>query len=199
MAPEAGKQRDTRYDGFLVVAVMAAIMWGVEVINALDDYKLNSHGIEPRDVDGLDGIVFSPFLHGSWGHLIGNTLPFLVMGFAVAIKGAGRVLAVTGIVALVAGLGTWLVSPDNTITVGASGIVFGYAAYLLCQGFLDREALGILMGIGVAVLWGTALLSSLAPQPGVSWQGHFFGAVGGLSAAFVLRKNRRPEPEPAPF
>ena len=85
----------------------------------------------------------SPFLHGSWGHLIGNTLPFVVMGCAVALKGAARVLAVTVIVGLVAGLGTWLVSPDNTITVGASGIVFGYATYLLCQGFFDREFLGI--------------------------------------------------------
>jgi membrane associated rhomboid family serine protease len=165
-------------------------MWVVEVINALDHYDLNEYGIEPRDVDGLTGIVAAPFLHGSWGHLIGNTLPFVVMGFAVALKGAGRVLAVTAIVALVSGLGTWLVSPEYTITVGASGIVFGYAAYLLFQGFLDHEFLGIFIGLAVAALWGTALLSSLAPQPGVSWQGHLFGAVGGMIAAFALRRDR---------
>jgi membrane associated rhomboid family serine protease len=183
-------KRDSRFDGFVVVAAMAALMWVVEVVNALDHYDLNQYGIEPRDADGLVGVVASPFLHGSWGHLIGNTLPFVVMGCAVALKGAGRVIAVTVIVGLVAGLGTWLVSPDNTITVGASGIVFGYATYLLCQGFFDREFLGIFIGLVVAALWGTALLSSLAPQPGVSWQGHFFGAVGGVIAAAALKRER---------
>jgi membrane associated rhomboid family serine protease len=186
----AERKRDERLDGFVVVAAMAAVMWAVEVVNAIDHYDLNQYGIEPRQADGLIGVFASPFLHGSWGHLIGNTLPFVVMGFAVALKGAARVLAVTLIVGLVSGFGTWLVSPDNTITVGASGIVFGYATYLLCQGFFDREFLGIFIGLVVAALWGTALLSSLAPQPGVSWQGHFFGAVGGVIAAAALKRER---------
>lgn len=195
----ADKPRDSRLDGFLVVAAMATLMWVVEVINAFDHYHLNSLGIEPRDADGLTGVVASPFLHASWGHLIGNTLPFVVMGFAVALKGAGRVIAVTVIVGLFSGLGTWLVSPEGSTTVGASGIVFGYATYLLCQGFFDREFTGILIGLVVAALWGTALLSSLAPQPGVSWQGHFFGAVGGVVAAAILKRERdlKDSPDPA--
>jgi membrane associated rhomboid family serine protease len=189
LEPEASVDR--RYDGFKVVAALAVVMWVVEVINSVDHYDLNQFGIEPRKLEGLDGVLFAPFLHGSWGHLIGNTIPFVIMGCAVALKGAGRVLAVTAIVGLVSGLGTWLISPDHSITVGASGIVFGYATYLLLQGFFDREVVGILIGVVVVALWGTALLSSLAPHPGVSWQGHVFGAIGGAVAAELLRRDRR--------
>jgi membrane associated rhomboid family serine protease len=97
---------------------------------------------------------------------------------------------VTGIVMLVSGLGTWLVAPDNSIHIGASGIVFGYATYLVARGIFNRDAIEIAIGLGVVAIWGTALLGGLLPQDGVSWQGHFFGAVGGVLAARVLARPR---------
>ena len=96
----------------------------------------------------------------------------------------------TLIVGLVSGLGTWLVAPEGTIHIGASGIVFGYATYLLARGVFNRNVWEILIGVAVAAVWGTALLGGLMPQEGVSWQGHFFGAVGGVLAAWLLA--RRP-------
>ena len=95
-------------------------------------------------------------------------------------------VAVTVTVALVSGLGTWLVAPAGTIHIGASGIVFGYATYLLVRGLFNRRLVEILIGVAVAAVWGTALLGGLVPQEGVSWQGHFFGAVGGVIAAWLL-------------
>ena len=94
------------------------------------------------------------------------------------------------IVGLVSGAGVWITGPDNSIHLGASGLVFGYAAYLLTRGFFNRAALEIMVGLAVAVLWGTALLGGLVPQEGVSWQGHLFGAIGGVLAARVLRRER---------
>ena len=94
-------------------------------------------------------------------------------------------MAVTAIVMVVSGLGTWLVAPAGTIHIGASGVVFGYATYLLARGLFNRRAVEILIGVGVAAVWGTALLGGLMPQEGVSWQGHFFGAVGGVIAAWA--------------
>jgi hypothetical protein len=105
-------------------------MWAVETVDVFAG-DLDAHGIRPRDPAGLEGIATAPFLHAGFGHLLGNTLPFVVMGAVIALAGLARVAAVTAIVALVSGLGTWVVAASNTVHVGASGIVFGYAAYLL--------------------------------------------------------------------
>ena len=185
---------DDRARGLLFVAAMAAVMWVVEVVNAAAGYRLDTAGIEPRQVDGLDGVLFAPFLHASWGHLIGNTVPFLVLGAVIALGGLVRVLLVTVVVALVGGLGTWIVGAPGTVHIGASGIVFGYAAYLLARGFYSRSALHLVTGALVAVVWGGTLLGGLTPHDGISWQGHLFGALGGLLAARALAPTRAEGP-----
>jgi membrane associated rhomboid family serine protease len=178
-------------------------MWVLELINTLDSNRLDSDGIWPRSVGHLWGILTAPFLHVSFQHLIANTIPLLFMGVIIALHGAKRLALVTLIVILVGGLGTWLVSPSHSITVGASGLVFGYAAYLLVRGLFDRSALEVFVGIVVGVVWGGALISSIVPHYGVSWQGHVCGAIGGVVAAYVLRRDRpaasgaKPETTPA--
>jgi membrane associated rhomboid family serine protease len=172
--------------GIVLVAAMAAVMWVVEVVDQLADGRLDAYGIVPRDVDGLDGVVFAPFLHAGWDHLIGNTIPFLVLGFAIALGGIARVVAVTVIVAVVGGLGTWLVAPANTVHIGASGIVFGFAAYLVARGAYSRSVAQIAVGLVVLAVWGATLLRGLVPEDGISWQGHLFGAIGGVLAARLL-------------
>jgi membrane associated rhomboid family serine protease len=169
--------------GLVIVGAMAALMWVVEVLDAILPANLDRGGIQPRDVDGLSGIVFAPFLHGSFAHLLGNTVPFLVLGVVIALGGAGRVVAVTVVVALVGGLGTWLFGPGNSVHIGASGIVFGYAAYLVARFYWSRNLLHLAAGIAVALVWGSTLMVGFVPTPGVSWQGHLFGAIGGLVAA----------------
>jgi membrane associated rhomboid family serine protease len=182
--------RQDRIAGVQVVLALLAAMWVLEVVDVALDHRLDQYGIEPRDPDGLVGVVAAPFLHADFGHLIANTIPFVALGIIIGLQGVARVLAVTGIVLLVSGLGTWLVAPDNSIHIGASGIVFGYATYLLARGLFNRDVIEIAIGLGVAAIWGTALLGGLIPQDGVSWQGHFFGAVGGLLAARVLARPR---------
>jgi membrane associated rhomboid family serine protease len=172
--------------GLILVAVMAALMWVVEVVDQVADGRLDAYGIVPRSAGGLDGIAFEPFLHAGFDHLIGNTIPFLVLGFAIALGGVARVAAVTLIVAVVGGLGTWLVAPANTVHIGASGIVFGFAAYLVARGLYSRSAAQIAIGLVVLAVWGTTLLRGLVPEDGISWQGHLFGAVGGVLAAWLL-------------
>ncbi|HTE59286.1 MAG TPA: rhomboid family intramembrane serine protease [Solirubrobacteraceae bacterium] len=174
--------------GLVLVAAMAAVMWVVEIADRVADGRLDAYGIQPREVDGLDGVVFAPFLHGGFDHLIGNTIPFLLLGFAIALGGLARVATVTVIVAVVGGLGTWLVAPANTVHIGASGIVFGYAAYLVARGVYSRSPVQIGLGVLVLAVWGTTLLRGLVPEDGISWQGHLFGAVGGVVAARVLHR-----------
>jgi membrane associated rhomboid family serine protease len=184
--------------GIAVVLVLVAVMWVAEVADALLDDRLDRYGIEPRDVDGLDGIVFAPFLHVGFGHLIANTLPFVAMGAVIGLEGPLRLLAVTAIAALVSGLGTWLVAAEGTIHVGASGVVFGYATYLVARGVFNRRLGEIAIGVVLVALWGGALLAGLEPREGISWQGHLFGAVGGVVAAAMLaRPGRGRAPRPA--
>src|SRR6185437_1799411 len=139
--------------GIVLVAAIAAVMWVVEIADQIDDGRLERHGIVPRSTDGLEGIAFAPFLHAGWDHLIGNTLPFLVLGAAIALGGAARVAVVTLVVAVVGGLGTWLVAPADTVHIGASGIVFGYAAYLMARGFFSRSLVQIAIGLAVVAIW----------------------------------------------
>ena len=177
------------YRGLIFVAAFAAVMWVVEIVDVFAG-DLDSAGIRPRQVDGLTGIALAPVLHGGFGHLAGNTVPFLVLGAAIAVSGLIRILAVTGIVIVIGGLGVWLTAPANTVVIGASGVVFGYAAYLVTRGVFTRRMLHIVMGVAVILIYGGTLMFGLVPHPGVSWQGHFFGGVGGVVAAWLLDRRR---------
>ncbi len=186
----AGRARPSRTDGLLLVAAMAALMWLSEIADAVLPAQLDAYGIAPRSDDGLTGVLLAPFLHGGFGHLIANTVPFAVMGAVIALGGLARVLAVTAIVALVSGLGTWLVAPAAPLHIGASGVVFGYATYLLARGAFSRNLVHLGVGVVVLLFMGGVLLGGLLPQEGISWQGHLFGAMGGVVAARVLARRR---------
>jgi membrane associated rhomboid family serine protease len=178
-----------------LLLAMVLLMWALEVVDTALDNRLDRYGIVPREVDGLDGVVAAPFLHVGFGHLAANTLPFVVMGLVIALEGPLRLLGVTAITAVVSGLGTWLIAPADTIHLGASGVVFGYATYLIARGWFNRRAAEIAIGVAVALLWGGALLAGLEPQQGISWQGHLFGAIGGVVAARMLSEPRSaPQP-----
>src|SRR3954447_25705805 len=186
--------RQDRVRGLALVGAMALIMWIVEAIDAAGAH-LAPNGIHPRDVDTLPDIAFAPFLHAGWGHLIGNTIPFLVLGATIALGGLARTVAVVVTVAVIGGVGTWLIGPAGTNHIGASGLVFGFAAYLVARGIFSRRPLHLFVGLVVLALYGTTLAFSLVPHPGISWQSHVFGAIGGIVAARMLdRRARSPAP-----
>jgi membrane associated rhomboid family serine protease len=187
----APRRADPRREALVILFALVALMWMVEVVDTALDHRLDRYGIEPRDVDGLDGVIAAPFLHVGFGHLLANTIPFVVMGAVIALEGPKRLLLVTVIVGLVSGLGTWLVAAEGTIHVGASGIVFGYATYLIARGVFNRNGTELAVGALVVVLWGGVLLGGLEPQRGISWQGHLFGAIGGVLAARAVARERR--------
>jgi membrane associated rhomboid family serine protease len=191
MSDRLGPQRT---HGLIFVVAMVALMWVTEVIDAIDDHRLDSYGIHPRDVEGLPEVLAAPFLHVSFEHLISNTVPFAIMGATIALSGVARVAYVSFVVAIVSGLGTWLIAPADTIHLGASGVVFGYATYLVARGIYSRRLIEIGVGVVVVGIWGVGLLQGLLPQDHISWQAHLFGAIGGVVAASMLAAER---PRPA--
>ncbi|WP_214414965.1 rhomboid family intramembrane serine protease [Sphaerisporangium fuscum] len=174
----------------IVVSLLVAVEWAVEIADYILPADLDQYGIVSHDVSGLTGILIAPFLHAGFAHLMANTVPLAILGFLAALRGLGRFFVASLIIVIVSGLGVWFLSPPG-LTVGASGLVFGYFGYVVTRGLFDRHLLDIALGIGVAVLYYSLIWGVLPGQPGISWQGHLFGLIGGVLAAWTLRRRRR--------
>ena len=193
--PTAGAARPDPDDGpvaellrpFVIVALVVAAMWVEEIVDLVPGTPFDRWGIRPRTIRGVLGIPLMPFLHDGFRHLFGNTIPFLVMGGAIASGSVARFLRVSAIVGLTAGAGVWLFARSGTVHIGASGIVFGFLTYLLSRGVIARKVTWVVGGLVILVVYG-GILWGLLPTPGVSWTGHVFGAVGGVLAAWVLHR-----------
>ncbi len=182
-----------RLGRFLPPVVLLALMWAVQLADSILPGSFSGFGIRSWDPAGLVGILFAPLLHANWTPLIANSVPFLVLGLLVAAEGARRFWAVTAFAAVIGGLGTWIVNAPGTLTVGASGLVFGYFGYLVLRVFapgrMTHRILYAVVALIVIGVYGAAMLAGVfAAGSGVSWQGHLFGAVGGGAAAFAGRR-----------
>ncbi|KUN93630.1 rhomboid family intramembrane serine protease [Streptomyces caeruleatus] len=164
-----------------------ALLWLLEVVDVVSGHVLDGFGIVPRTPSELVDVVPASFVHFGFAHVAANSVPLLVLGFLAALGGIRRFVVVCALIIVADGLGVWLISPPDTNTAGASGLVFGLFGFLLVTGFVERRPLGVLAGLLVAAVWGGSILAGLAPtQSGVSWQGHLVGLVAGVAAAFVL-------------
>lgn len=171
------------------VAALVVSIWLVEVVSILaGDDPLDQYGITPRRLGELSDIFTAPFLHDNFAHVTANMVPLALLGGLTALRGLARFALVSFIVIVVGGFGVWLISPPGTVTLGASILVFGYFGYLLAHGLIDRKPRDIVIAVVVAVLYGTMILGVLPLQPGLSWQGHLFGLLGGVLAAWLLRR-----------
>jgi membrane associated rhomboid family serine protease len=169
-----------------------AVLCVIELYDQMTGQWLDEDGIVPRSLDGLEGILWAPLLHGGFAHLAANTLPFVIFGFLVLANGIGRFLYVTAVIWVLAGLGVWFTAPYGSVTVGMSGVIFGWLTYLLVRGFFARSGTQILLALVVFFFWGGILLGVLPGQANVSWQGHLFGALAGVFAAWLVTRRSRP-------
>ncbi len=166
------------------------LMWVLEVFDQMTFNSLDQFGVSPRDVSELPQIFTAPFLHFGYGHLISNSVPFFVLGLLVLLSGVRPFVAATLFSVVASGLAAWLLSAPMTVTAGASGLVFGWLAYLLVRAFFTRTWLHAVVAVVVFLFYGAILVGVLPGAPGISWQGHLGGAVGGLVAAWVLHSRR---------
>ena len=167
----------------VILGGLVAFLWGLEAVDQLLGQPLDAYGVVPRTLVGLRGVLFAPFLHLGFAHLIANTVPLVVLGWLIMLRETRDFFVVAGVSALAAGLGTWLIAPAHTVHLGASGVVFGLLGYLLARGWYERKAASIAMGVLVGLLYGGAIFGVLPGQVGISWQGHLFGFLGGILAA----------------
>lgn len=174
----------------MIIAAFTGVLYLIEAVDTLLDGALDVDGIWPRRFDGLDGILWAPLLHHNWQHLVANTVPVLVFGFFALAGGVGQFVAVTATIWLVGGLGTWLAGSPG-VHLGASTLVFGWLVFLLARGFFTRGPAQILLAVALFAVWGGVLWGALPGTVGISWQGHLFGAAGGLIAAQLVGRADR--------
>jgi membrane associated rhomboid family serine protease len=178
----------TSWGGALIImGVVGALLWGIQIANASDRYGWNRFGLRPRAVNGLWGIFTQPFLHQSYGHLASNTVPLVAIGWALLLSGVRAWLFVTGVVIVLGDLATWLVAPSGTVIVGASALVFGWMGYLLARAYFTRKIKWIITAVALLIFFGT-LLGSLLPtvDARVSWQSHVCGFAAGVFVGWLL-------------
>lgn len=175
---------------------MCAVVPVLFAIEALDVWLRAgfdaSAGIIPRQLDGLDGVFFSPLLHHDFNHLYSNSVPLILLGTFVLAAGMRRFLWSTLIITLVSGIGVWFTGSPESVVVGASGVIFGYLGLLIVRGVVERSWWNLAVVFLVALLYGWQLVGVLPTDEPISWQGHLFGLLGGMLAAILFR--RRPLP-----
>ncbi|MFJ6617370.1 rhomboid family intramembrane serine protease [Kitasatospora sp. NPDC091335] len=178
---------DSRRALFTMLGVQAVI-WSVQVVNWLGDYGLSREfGLRSGQLGDLPEMFTMPFLHFSWSHIEANSWPLFVLGFLSAYRGMRKFLLASLVIVVSGGLTVWLLEGPNTVTAGASGMVYGYLGYVVLRGVLDRNVLDAVVGIVIAAVYSTILVGVLPLAQGVSWLGHLGGLIGGLAAAVLLR------------
>ena len=175
-----------------ILLTMVGIFWLIEIIDSVFfQGNLDRFGIQPRNIVGLRGIIFAPFLHGGFGHLIANTIPFLTLGWLTMIQETSDFFLVSLLAALIGGIGVWLFAGAGSIHIGASILIYGYLGFLLFRGLFQKNLPSILVSIIVFFLYGGLIFGVLPSQIGVSWQGHLFGFIGGAITAFAVAKEKK--------
>ncbi len=195
-----------------IAAAFVALLWFIQLLNWGVAPGLEEFGIRPREWAGLPGILFAPLLHGGFGHLLANSVPLLVLGAAMLFLYPHAVGKALPAIWLGTGIAVWLFAGSG-IHIGASGLVYGLAAYVFVAGVIRRDRRAIAAALVVAFLYGTLVWGVMPIERGVSWETHLAAAVIGVAMAIATRHvdvpprvryawedepEPEPEPEPAP-
>lgn len=189
--------RNKFWQHVIITFLLIAVLWVVELLQYAAGFDFSDFANHPRHTDGLKGILFSPFLHNphSLDHLISNTLPLMVLLMVLLSAYTRIALPVLGFIHLGSGLLVWLLAPQNTYHVGASGIVYGLALFLIASGLFRKDQNSVAIAIFVTLVYGGMVIGFI-PARGVSWQSHLYGALSGVMMAFVFRRHHLPPPHP---
>lgn len=180
------KNKSRIRSGFTFAIGFVVLIWVVQFLNVLSGERLSYYGIHPLDPSSLWHIATAPLLHANFQHLIGNTVPAAIFCFIIGMNGKRVFWEITLIIGLVAGLGTWFFGGVGTNHIGASGLIYGWLGYLIVRGIFNRDFKQILLGLALTFIYSGLFWGLLPTQPGVSWQGHLFGALGGIAGgAFI--------------
>ncbi len=191
---------------FLPVVVPLAGMWAFFIASFFTGNWINrALGLQAREADGLLGILFMPLLHGSLGHILSNTMSWLVLGGMLSLL-TRHFVKITTLIWLLSGVLLWVGGTPwvchapqgfdcGGLHIGASAVIYGFATFLVAYGFITRRILAVIFSLAVLFLYGLSMLVGMTPisAGGVSWAGHLAGAVAGVVVALLFTKQARAE------
>ena len=176
------------------VTLFVLLLWVIELLDRSLDLQLHHLGIYPREPAGLQGILYAPLIHGSWGHLLSNSFALLTLGVALLYGYPRAAIPVLLFVYLCSGVGVWLFA-RSSFHFGASGLTHGMMFFIFTSGILRRDRQSIALSMIVFFIYGGMIWSIFPQESGISYESHFFGALSGLLAAFLFRDRDPPVPE----
>ena len=186
------KRKAQRQTGLKLAGGFLATIWIVFILELVFPW-LQAFGIHPLDVSSLPLIFTSPLLHANLEHIISNSIPGAIFAFLVGYSGKRVFWEVTTFVVIIGGLGTWLFGGVGTNHIGASGLVYGWLAYLIVRGFFNRSISQIITGVVLGFFYSGLIFGLLPGTEGVSWQAHLFGAIGGIVAGMMITSDDPPK------
>ena len=175
----------------MVLGGTLAVFWAVFVVNTVLGGALLRFGVIPRTTVGLRGILFAPFLHGSLSHIVANSIPFVALGWMVMLRDERHFIPVTLAGMIGSALAAWVLGAPGSVHIGASGVVFGYLGFLMLSGWYARSFGSIVLSVIVTLVWGSLVFGMMPGEPGISWQAHVGGFLGGVLAARAFSVPRR--------
>lgn len=166
-------------------SIALGIIWCVNILNWITGSWLNILGINPRHPFGLVGIIFSPFLHRNFSHLLFNTIPLFVLGLTLLVSnGSIHFYFITAFIAILGGLGVWLFARKG-LHIGASGVISGYFGYILMNAYTQPSFTSILTAILAIYYFGGIIIGLFPQEKATSWESHLFGFVSGMLCAYI--------------
>lgn len=166
-----------RVNAMKSVCMYIGLMWMVFIVSTYVDLD---HGIIPRDVNSLYGILCAPFLHSGQQHIINNTIGLGIFGCIYVVLEGEEIHFPFWYIAVVSGLGTWMFARIG-MHIGASGVIFGLYGYLIFTGYITRKILHVIVSIGILVTYGYLIFGAFPTTARMSWEGHLSGLIAGMS------------------
>lgn len=193
MDKESLRQKLTQSILWPVYAV--GLLWVIHAVQFLSGLDFGYFGVYPRTIFGLRGVLFSPLIHGDWGHLLANTPPLFALSAMILFFYRKVALPSMTIIYFLSGLAVWGFG-RSVFHIGASGVIYGLVAFVFFSGIFRRNLKAITLALIVLMYYGSMFLGILPGQDGISWESHLLGAVVGVLVAFLYRKEREEDEKP---
>jgi membrane associated rhomboid family serine protease len=185
-------ERKKNISKLLIPLLFPAVLWIVHLLSLLLNEDLSKLGLLPRNLIGLLGILTSPLIHADFSHLISNTIPLIVLGWIIFYFYPKVSYILFLFIYFITGLLVWIFA-RQVFHIGASGIVYGFVSFLFFSGIFRRDNTSIALALVITFLYGGLVWGMIPGWKGISWESHLFGAITGLIAAYLFRKNDPPK------
>ena len=155
-------------------------LWIVYWVQIRFDFDFYQYGVYPRDLSGLQGVLFSPFIHENLSHLYNNSIPLLVLLAALQFFYPKQSFAVIGYGILFSGLITWVIGREN-FHIGASGLIYVLVSFIFFKGIQTGYYRLVALSLSVILLYG-GMIWYVFPEVDktISWEGHLAGFITGF-------------------